>query len=128
MVPIYIGNSGTSFTISGVIVQFIIGSEAFSLCTGADSTGNIKFPACHIIPNTSQCVKISRIFSERCYVCHARIQVSGSYSMSHYFVLLQDRLMILAIFIQSMTVGSAPSLFYEVLRHLQVVAVSCHLI
>ena len=37
-------------------------------------------------------------------------------------------IMILAIFIQSMTVGSAPSLFYEVLRHLQVVAVSCHLI
>lgn len=73
-------------------------------------------------------MEISRIMSKGCHICHTRIEVAGTYGVAHDFVLLQDGLMVLAVFAQLVPVGAPSGFFDEVFRHVEVFPVARHLI
>ena len=73
-------------------------------------------------------MEVCRIMGQGCHIRHTRIEVAGTYGVAHDFVLLQDGLMVLAVFAQLVSVGAPSGFFYEVFRHVEVFLVACHLI
>ena len=111
-----------------MVVQFVVGTETFALRTRTDTTRYIEFLTGHVVPDAAQGIEISRILRQCRHIGHAGIQVTGPHGMSHDFILLQNRLVVLAVFAQRMSVGAPSGFFDKVTGCLQVFVVACYLI
>ena len=73
-------------------------------------------------------MEIGSVFRQRRDIGHTGIQVTGTDSMPHNLLLLQNRHMILAVGIQAMPIRTPPGFFNEIFCHIQIFPVSGHFI
>lgn len=73
-------------------------------------------------------MKISRIVCQGCHIGYTRIEVSGTYRMTYNFILLKNRFVVLAVFVQFMTVCTTSGFFHKITGHVKVFLVTRYLI
>ena len=140
IVEIHLGNGSTSLTIGTHVGQFIVFSESLPTAGCPHTTCDVELLAYNVFPDAVDGFDVTLVTCESCYICHTCIHVSCTDSVTHSFILFQDRFVALAILIQTVIVASCivesvrchppccitfSTLIEEKLGHIQILLVAC---
>ena len=120
IVPVYIGNSCTSLTISYMVEEFVVVAKTLSIGTTANTACDVELARSHILPDAFQCMEICGIARKSSIVSNSAIEITGTYGMTYYLLLLKYWHMILTILRRLMSVGTATSLLDEILSLIEI--------
>ncbi len=120
MVPHGIGDGGTCFAIGRRVRQLIIITEGFAAAPGADTTGDIQFLRNYIQPYPVKRFGIIGIACQGGNIRHAGIQIPGPDGMTNRLILLDYRLVVLAILPVNLAPVRPAPLIKEEFREIEV--------
>ena len=101
VVHIDLCNSSTRLAVGRHVRQLVVLPEGFADVGGSHTTSNVVFLAHDVFPNAVNGMDISRVARQGSHIRHTRIHVAGADGVPHSLVLLNHRLVRLAVFILS---------------------------
>ncbi len=100
LLPQGVADGGTRLGVGARVRKFIGAAERLARVPRADPAGQIHFFPDNVIPKPVDGLDVIGISAERCHVGHSGIHVHGPDGMADRFFLLDDRLMVLHVFIR----------------------------
>ena len=97
LIEIHLSNGSASLVVGSHVRQLIVGSESLSGMTGTHTAREIILLGNDIVPDAVDSLDIIRITRQGSHISNSGIHISGTHGMSPCLVLLQDRLIALAI-------------------------------
>ena len=99
VVHIDLCDGGTRLAIGRHVRQLVVLPEGLADVGGSHTAGNVVFLAHDVFPNAVNGVDISRVARQGSHIRHTRIHVAGADGVPNCLILLNHRLVSLAVFI-----------------------------
>lgn len=95
----YKSDGGAGLCIGSVIRKIVVEGKCLADVRAADTAGDVKLFVNYIVPERVACFEELVVIRETCDICHAGIEVYGTYCVSDCFILLPYRKVCLVVFI-----------------------------